>query len=184
MRLWNMNKQRFKNPNNLLVRNNISLTTGIMVKRIIILIAMILPLISYSQKHSNELKDNIQLDIGLIKDSISFGDSLVMQIIFKNVSNNNLQICTPSNLFIVEELETPFAHGFEVLILNRGMNGVIKDLMPNEEITLKYKIILKKLDFLHKGENRLVLNYTHMTKKKNKKAMEGYIQKTFVLHIF
>lgn len=155
-----------------------------MVKRIIFLIIIILPYISYSQKHSDEFKGNLELNIELVKDSISFGDSLCVKIKYKNISNSNINICIPSILFIVEDIEGPYFRSlFDVMYLNKEMKGDIKDLMPNEEVVLNYKIILKKLDFLHLGHNKLVLNYTYYTKKKKNRALIGSTYKPFDLYI-
>ena len=140
--------------------------------------------ILYSQNKTldNELKGNIRLDIELLKDSISFGDSLGIKIKYKNISNNNINLCIPSVLFIVDSNEEHFKHGFDIMDLNKEMNEDIKNLKPNEEAVLYYKIILEKLDFLHLGLNKLNLNYIYLPKKK-KKAMEGHIIKYFDLYI-
>jgi len=154
-----------------------------MVKKIISLIFMILPFVLYSQEYNPKLEDKIQLDIELLKDSLRFGDLLEFKIKYKNISNNQVNICIPSILFVTEALEELFQHGFDVMILNKEMKGDIKELTPNEEVILYYKIILEKLDFLHIGNNRLILNYIYVTKHKKKKIIEGYIQKSFDLYI-
>lgn len=149
-----------------------------------IVFLILVSMLNLCKVYSQRIEDCLRLNISVVTDTVQYGDSLQLNVFFKNVTNNKYTFYPMARL-VLEKKEQRKAFGVDYdksYIVNSEIDlNFTQSLSPNAIYETKYSIFIDPGYFL-KGENVFYLCYLFRPKW-NVGFKRKYLKKSSLLGV-